>query len=1353
MAQQVQRIGGQLLEANLLRELADLSFDTDLLVIKRNGTIGVNTTTTPRDLTVDGTLKVSSGTSDPDIIFNNSLTIGDLTISTEGASAPTGNIEIVSNYNGDAWITTGGLGSYEFAVKDNGAIEALNTDGSVGFRSTYLAGMTEAWNYNDNYGTYWYPGAKNSASAPDNDGDRLYAEALAIAQRGAPFTQEELDAFDYDGDGDIQVDDALDILAMNSQYVNGTYFPASNTIADHANPEGFKAYVEANYPRSVPRTFQLQTGGTLNVTGNVHASGNITYGGTDLTIGDDSTDNARFLADFASNLAPDLDDYYVIGRDDDSTGPDEGKRFSLHVQELITDVVNVKDLVYQGIEITKDVGNIFVSTNNGDDTNRGTHPGGPFATLSKALSVAQPGDNIFIFPGQYQEDFPLVVPADVTIQGDSIRSVEIYPTTETQSNDAFVFEGGSNVQDLSIKDFFYNASADTGYAFRFADDYNSGNRSPYIRNVTVITQGSSTSASDPRGYDAGDAGRGALIDGRNVNENSSAATMLFQSATFITPGAECIVLRNGVRVEWLNSFIYFASKGIVATQGEQGRLFADSTRRYGAEVRSIGSANVYGNIGIDANGEDCIFYLINHNFAYIGVGKDVTNDTSLVNDDNAIIATNDAKVHFTSQDEKGNFRVGDKFNVDQVNGRVSFDIESIFASDSVVRIKGTDTEVYIDSERLSLGNILVTNNTIYSTSDDLDINAFGTELNFLTDTNVSGDVDIIGDITIGGTVIGIGNEPTDTVNFNVRLEQDLLPGSSEGSKIGSSTQVWRTGFFNNSATINDITLSADAITVTASNADLELRAGTNGKVYFENVELGSNIIKSKFDRAGEFILLETDEAGLDIFTSFESLAQYFPESIEVYGIPVMRTEQASSESLLHAANILAGYLDNDYDGVVDDTTMYAEFTDGLKGVIVFADAADETVIDAALGSWKARTISVYEDEMNNFQGDSVSGNRDVTLERLLRYLLIAKGYSVAYASELGYVRPTTLTLAMDVARGGYQAGGLPGYNYPPFAWYTDQLGLTYEELTYEYLYLALSTYAGSNAWRSLDLNDTWKVPTLLDLTSIDTSIINIIESTDYILPKTQPVLDYWEEVTNNIGGTTRNLVVKSDTVVIDANDNLKLSIGTDAQRPNITGGLRFNTDYNVFEGVVGGGAVSLEGIYSTDRRTYIDLSNNEFGFVTDNTRRATLNGYGLFANQFSSDNKFKIDGNVVTSAETNGNVFLKSNGTGKTIIEDLTFQGGILTDTTGASTFSFNLTNTNGRAYLKIGNTSGIVVPYGNDATRPSNPEIGHIRYNTEQEYLEVYTGTEWQISIGQVESLLESEVEDLNFLWNVILD
>ena len=69
MSTQVARIGGQLLQDNLLRELADLKFDNDLLVVKRDNTLGINTTTTPRNLTINGTLRTASGGCDPDIIL------------------------------------------------------------------------------------------------------------------------------------------------------------------------------------------------------------------------------------------------------------------------------------------------------------------------------------------------------------------------------------------------------------------------------------------------------------------------------------------------------------------------------------------------------------------------------------------------------------------------------------------------------------------------------------------------------------------------------------------------------------------------------------------------------------------------------------------------------------------------------------------------------------------------------------------------------------------------------------------------------------------------------------------------------------------------------------------------------------------------------------------------------------------------------------------------------------------------------------------------------------------------------------------------------------------------------------
>ncbi len=167
MTTQVARIGGQLLQADLLRELDDLKFDNDLLVVKRDNTLGINTTTTPRNLTITGTMRTASGSSADDIIFGNSLKVGDFTIATTGISTGVGNVTLKSTHPA-GYIKTNGIGSYNFAVRDDGLV-ALGTNDSVGLKSEVYDGQTLAWNADANYGTYWYPGPINSASSPDND--------------------------------------------------------------------------------------------------------------------------------------------------------------------------------------------------------------------------------------------------------------------------------------------------------------------------------------------------------------------------------------------------------------------------------------------------------------------------------------------------------------------------------------------------------------------------------------------------------------------------------------------------------------------------------------------------------------------------------------------------------------------------------------------------------------------------------------------------------------------------------------------------------------------------------------------------------------------------------------------------------------------------------------------------------------------------------------------------------------------------------------------------------------------------------------------------------------------------------
>ena len=1350
MSTQVARIGGQLLQDNLQRELADLKFDNDLLVIKRDNTLGINTTTTPRNLTINGTLRTASGNSDPDVIFGNSFKVGDLTLATTGISTASGNITLKSTHP-EGFINTNGIGSYNFAVKGDG-IQALQTNGGIGIKSEVFDGQTAAWNSNGNYGNYWNPGPRNSASSPPNDMDRLYDYALTLSQSGS-WTAEELAALDWDGDGDIQADDVLQLGELNTKFVNGVAYPASNTIAEHNNPTAFKAYIEKYYPRSVPRQLQLQTGGTLTVTGNLHATGNITYGGGSITIGDDSTDTASFLAEFKNDLIPDDTDRYHIGKDNDSTGPAKG--FRIAVDNLVADSVKASGLVYQGIELTKDVGIYFVSSNNGADTNDGNNPGGPFASLTKALSVAVDGDLIYIYPGQYQETFPMTVPKGVTIQGDSIRGVEIYPTSATQSNDAFLVNSDCTIENITIKDYFYDSGNDKGYGFRFANNFTTNiieqepGRSPYIRNVTVITKGTTTSASDPRGFDSGDAGKGALVDGSVVDQNSRSASMLFHAVTFITPGVDALTMTNGVRVEWLNSFTYFANRGIYMLQGS-GRTAKDGTTEYGGELRTIASANVYGNKGIEANGANCLAYMVNQNFAYIGSGKNVTNDNTATIQTNEVVELNNAKVYFTGQDQRGNFRVGDKFLVDLENERTSFDVESIFADNTKVQIRQGNDIVSLEPGRVGLDNIVIQGNVIEATRSAINFDSVG---NIVFQGNVNApSVDITGNLSIGGALTTIGDAPSDTVDFNTNISQNFEPGSTEGLTLGTASKRWKE-LHTKTAVINSISISSQTIATNESNADLYITAKGTGKVRVENLEFEDNKIIGKFSPEGVFTVSDYELSTPSIFNGYLSFKTQLPKYTTVFGIPVLGTATVSDDAIKHAANMLASYLDNNFDGVADDTALLATFSSGLYGIVVYADAAEESSLAGTFGAFAVnRTFSVYQNEMNSYLGDGVGSQRDLASEKILKNMLMPR-ISGLY-TDLSTTRPSTLTTALDAARGGYQAGGVPGYNYPAFAWYTDATGLNYNNLCYEYLYLLTATMAGSLAWRSSTITSLFDHYNSVLLSANDAAGFSIANNSTYKLPIANgPSLDYWTSVTNVLGGTSRDVILQpSGNVTISSTGEVRLPVGTTAQRPALQGGLRYNNTFNTLEGLEVAGSVSLDGIYDTDRDTYIDLSNNQFNFVTAGVTNHTLNGTLIESNGFSSNHQFSIDGNIVSNDTSDGTSVLRSNGTGYTEIENLKFRDSELWNWSN-SNFIVNLTNTTGNAYLKINNTSGMVVPLGTSAQRPGSPEVGHTRYNKQLEYLETWNGTAWINAAGEVESIGTSDVEDLAYVFNLILD
>ena len=584
----------------------------------------------------------------------------------------------------------------------------------------------------------------------------------------------------------------------------------------------------------------------LRIYGNLSTPGNITLGGN-LIFGDGprTPDLVAFDKEISSDLLPDAGYSFSLGTAD--------KKWRTLSSVLVNgEILNAESAFIGTDNIGLRQGNIFYVAVNGNDSNAGDHQQAPFATIKRALQASDSSVGgpvtIYIFPGDYEEEFPLEVPANTTVIGHNLRTVTIRPNTSTQSEDAFLMNGESTVENLTIRDFYYDSLNDKGYAFRFAPGMVTTLRSPYIRNVTVLTFGTTITPDDPRGFNSGDAGRGALVDGASVDAASRNASMLFHAVTFMTPNADCIVMTNGVRVEWLNSFTYFANRGFYAKRGATGRIGLDgSTREYGAELRSIGSANVYGNIGAEADGEGTLMYLIMHNFAYIGAGKSVTNDNTLTNPDNEVIEKNNGQIVYSSTDQKGTFKVGDQFFVDLETGTTSIDANTVnFEDGSELILEDGFDRTVISGSGIETGNIRISGNDILTISGDLNLYSVSDDTNIASNVNITNNLDVSGNIDVAGALIRLGDDPGDKITLNTPINQNFLPDVNSSYTLGSSTKRWQNVYVDDTD-IDDIRIFDNVITTTTSNANLELLSNSAGTVNLKKVTFRESTIGTTVD--------------------------------------------------------------------------------------------------------------------------------------------------------------------------------------------------------------------------------------------------------------------------------------------------------------------------------------------------------------------------------------------------------------------------------------------------------------------------------------------------------------------------
>ena len=1081
--------------------------------------------------------------------------------------------------------------------------------------------------------------------------------------------------------------------------------------------------------------------GDTNITGNLHATGNISADG-DITIGDDDTDTVTINADIASDLIPDVTDTYTLGTAD--------KKWSHgYFSDLTATSITTQGLVIGDLDLTLTPGNVIYVAKNGDDTHSGEHPQDPYLTISQALSVATDGDTIHIYPGEYEEEFPLTVPVGVTIVGESIRAVKVIPTAGTNNENAFVLNGQSSVMNLTVADFYYNSVNDTGWAFSFDSNFEVTSRSPYIKNVSVITKGSVISASDPRGFDQGDAGRGAKIDGSQATANSKEASMLFHSVTFITPGAIGLYATNGARVEWLNSFVYFADKAML---GENGATGLKGTGRTKIKVSGLvgtptaGETFVYtdsNDVDINAtvNEVDGNYIYLNNNVAGLETKYERSGKTFLANG-NAQLDTTIKKYGTASlmldgtgdsastvSDEDFGFGTGELTmegwiyaNTGGFTGlRGIFDFRAGTDSDNGLYLYTNNgvTKVYYNGSELLTDTVSLAVETWHHVA----VSRSGTTINlYVNGTRVDSDNAFSADLGVTKPLVVGARYDSTADNFNGHID-DVRISSTARYTLGS--YVLPLGeVANDASTVLLLRFNGtDSSAVFTDEVVVLQSIGFGGGAYATGIELtdftdfgcelrsiGSACVYGNYGIYG-------DGNGVVMYLISQNLA-YIGNGKAVDNDPTT-VIQSQEVTELNSANVYYSSVDhkgdfrvgnifhvNQQDGTVNFTN--ANFNIDTLEEVRFSSGASTTIIDGdkiQTGDIKlsGNTVESLSGDLNidssngivNFEDDvNITGDLDVTGD-------VTIGGDITIGDEASDSIQIVAGIASNLVPsqdGTYTLGTITN----------NWANLYAGEVQVDDININTNVIQTTNTNQDLELRASGTGSIVIDDLSFKT---NVISSDETII-----------------------LDPGSQRVDIDSTGSLTLPRGTTAERPGTptVGMLRYNTDTDVFEGY-DGNWIALNGVRDLDQDTYIlaettpGADDDTISFYANGTLVADVNTTRFNVNKLAVDD-IEIEGNTVRTVTTNADLNLRANGTGRVLIENFGFNANSIQNTLDGAVTTLAQT---GEGYFKIDGTGGFVIPVGDLLNRHPTPEVGMMRFNTDDDRVEIYDPSNTWVSVA----------------------
>jgi len=226
-------------------------------------------------------------------------------------------------------------------------------------------------------------------------------------------------------------------------------------------------------------------------------------------------------------------------------------------------------------------------------------------------------------------------------------------------------------------------------------------------------------------------------------------------------------------------------------------------------------------------------------------------------------------------------------------------------------------------------------------------------------------------------------------------------------------------------------------------------------------------------------------------------SRWFERYTSVFGVIILASDTVPDDKLMHAAHVMAQYLDNDEDGSPDTAVVDAMVAQSAA-LIMFGTPGEAT----GSGIYVSRAIRGVAAQDLYAEETAPPDGFDASLEEVL-HLVSDKGWAEVWPDRLAPEDGSELCEAMALARGGHFER-VPG-DYPDEAWYHyDDRTCDYPCMATEYLYWALTSMLGAQADRCDDIANEWEPCTSTLVEDMDPAVYALLADPALGLPTMLP---------------------------------------------------------------------------------------------------------------------------------------------------------------------------------------------------------------------------------------------------------